>query len=582
MALAFMATGGGEKATAGTFTATTTTKLCNALPANFAGTDPILAGSPGCSDVLTPSGNPDITTVLTIPSPDYNFGSFVTFIPDSFTITPPPEGTKVGGLGSTSTLGLAGNFCGNSVFPEFVFYAGETDHTDTTVGLSPEGTPDRFLSIRTDVVAPFGIADGTSPAVTQYPTFLNTIFDNQEPLIRMVGLTQVPPGDDWIILQLMLFDAGDLRAHWITKGATFTNAPAHEWDSGRGYALIVVLQDPSATTPAVSAISDFCSPLTSTSMILGMVDADNNGSKETEMIEAPASGTTTHVFTTWAQSLRDEDGDNIENSFDTCPITDNADGDPRSIDGADDDMIDSACDPTPGTDTQASPGGGILCPNQPKDHDGDCFLNSQDNCPIVNNTGTEDEPGLGSTNFNSTSPDGGPAGDGMGNSCDANDTISNGDYLQVIRLNGKCVHTTPATADTDGDGWCNGQDDSPGAAGITGENLVDADRDGNFELAIGSAAGWTTKEELVIGTDPFFQCSKTTAHDAWPADFDKNRVVNVFDISAITPPVYGTVGTPGSHPAIFPRLDVKPAYGVINVFDISAITPPVYGTVCRP
>jgi len=46
----------------------------------------------------------------------------------------------------------------------------------------------------------------------------------------------------------------------------------------------------------------------------------------------------------------------------------------------------------------------------------------------------------------------------------------------------------------------------------------------------GDCDSWTDGEESTIGTDPSDSCPNSSTHDAYPADFDKNRVVNVFDL----------------------------------------------------
>jgi hypothetical protein len=103
-------------------------------------------------------------------------------------------------------------------------------------------------------------------------------------------------------------------------------------------------------------------------------------------------------------SARDLDGDGIENSLDTCPYTANVDGDPRTTAGPDADMIDSACDPTPGVDTNAG------------DHDLDGFKNAADNCPLVANLSQEEAERDEPTNI--ASPRGGSTTDAIGDACD--------------------------------------------------------------------------------------------------------------------------------------------------------------------
>ncbi len=95
------------------------------------------------------------------------------------------------------------------------------------------------------------------------------------------------------------------------------------------------------------------------------------------------------------QSLRDADGDGIDNSLDVCALTPNPGWNARIVDVANDpdnDGLPSECDPTPndsapkgkppGSPPNSPPGceKGIVGP----DYDQDCFANRADNCPLTN------------------------------------------------------------------------------------------------------------------------------------------------------------------------------------------------------
>jgi hypothetical protein len=88
--------------------------------------------------------------------------------------------------------------------------------------------------------------------------------------------------------------------------------------------------------------------------------------------------------------------------------------------------------------------------------------------------------------------------------------------------------------------------------------------------------GFTAAEEADVGTDPGDPCPDDAADDAWPADFDKNMVVNILDLTQMTPPVFGSVGPGGDYSA---RKDFD-GNNVINILDLVRITPPVFGSVC--
>lgn len=92
---------------------------------------------------------------------------------------------------------------------------------------------------------------------------------------------------------------------------------------------------------------------------------------------------------------------------------------------------------------------------------------------------------------------------------------------------------------------------------------------------------WTDVEEAVIGTLPAAACpANATANDedpdAWPPDFDDNRVVNTTDVLQVLPPYFGTSVPPTSS-----RRDLFPD-GVINTTDVFRVLPPFLGSSCAP
>lgn len=86
-------------------------------------------------------------------------------------------------------------------------------------------------------------------------------------------------------------------------------------------------------------------------------------------------------------------------------------------------------------------------------------------------------------------------------------------------------------------------------------------------------------DEIVIGTDPLEACPLIVGvHDAWPVDFDMNRVINTTDYFQLAPPVFGSsVGDP----YYTVRADIVPD-GVINTTDVFQVLPPVLGSSCVP
>jgi hypothetical protein len=179
-------------------------------------------------------------------------------------------------------------------------------------------------------------------------------------------------------------------------------------------------------------------------------------------------------------------------------------------------------------------------------------------------------------------PDGGPKSDLIGDDCDAQPTIANGGFFQVHFIDSNCVG-----ADADDDGWCdstadyegtyamrivhsatNSSPDQAGGAAETPNNTADTDGDGT-----------NNGNEVLIGTDPSNDCPLISGqHDAWPADFDRNRVINTTDVFQVLPPVLGSTVGASSYTV---RADLAPG-GVINTTDVFQVLPPVLGSTCTP
>jgi hypothetical protein len=313
---------------------------------------------------------------------------------------------------------------------------------------------------------------------------------------------------------------------------------------GLGTVLVTVLNDPTAMTPTVSVISDFCSPLATATGLKGVA---------TNPVTAG-----NHFSGVITQSIRDNDSDGFDDSFDTCPFASNTENQFAFQIGPDGDNFDSACDPTPSVNTNAS------------DHDADGFANAQDICPAVANASpANSEPGVART---TSAPDGGPGGDGMGDDCESQDFIANGGFFQVHFVDSNCIG-----ADSDNDGWCDATTSYEGtnsqrvsaSSNSPAPNNSTTDHDGD---------GVSTGNEIIIGTDPKSKCAKIKGHDAWPPDFDMNRVVNTTDYFQVSPPVFGSSVGDASFSV---RADLAPN-GVINTTDVFQVSPPILGTSCTP
>ena len=90
---------------------------------------------------------------------------------------------------------------------------------------------------------------------------------------------------------------------------------------------------------------------------------------------------------------------------------------------------------------------------------------------------------------------------------------------------------------------------------------------------------WTDGQEYTIGTDFRDHCPDRQNDDAYPADFDRNRIVNVFDILTGIGPVVGKTAndqrwvSSGGQRA---DLDVN---NIVNVFDILRMSAHI-GYIC--
>jgi hypothetical protein len=307
----------------------------------------------------------------------------------------------------------------------------------------------------------------------------------------------------------------------------------------------------------------------------------------------------THMVLNYTYSLRDLYNDGFENAFDTCPKVANVD-DAKTFAGDDGDMLDPACDPNPLVNEA---GGPIQCPgqflaqNQPGDIDGDCFTNAQDNCPQVQNgrkaenaAWDNQRDGESFVPYATAAPDGGPKTDAIGDACDTGSatftqngvsttvnlspTVANGHWHNRGVINPVCI----GGVDADGDGWC---------SSTTGEIDSDANRTPPLDptLTVPNADGdsgsvWI---ETALGTDDTKPCNQTaTANDepldAWSTDFDDNLITDIFDVSAMAPPVFFSAKPSPTYSA---RLDLD-ANGIVDIFDVSALAPPVFFSTCTP
>ncbi len=352
-----------------------------------------------CDGSTTAGATSGISTIFTLPKGDANFAGVIGFTPPGWTIPSDadvPNGALVGSLTAQATLGLISGACSTSLRPTFPLM-------DATTSASATVTFDNgFLD---------GNSDGLPDAVTSYPDFLTRVFPGQTPRARLYG--QAVVGGINVSLNFLIFEPG-------------TTIHSIHTDAKLGYPSVTVLQnigDPNIVS-SPNAITDFCSPLVSTTTTFGTTQ-DNPATSANEGGVAyrknAADGTYNSV--TWAASQRDADGDGIENGLDTCPFTPDS-WDPRvgaftipQAGDADGDRVPDSCDRSP---NDANPSNDI---------DADGYLNTGDNCP-------QDPNGI-RTNGTQVGPDNqkDTDSDGIGDQCDQHPTDPDGVSLATCVVN---------------------------------------------------------------------------------------------------------------------------------------------------
>jgi hypothetical protein len=325
--------------------------------------------------------NADITRafgVLDDPWPAAMYQNQVAFTPADWGVAAAadlPIGAVVGKLDTEVTLGWFNNPCsaayGGSLELWFDPLMNCSVNTADTIPFA-----DQFGDTNSN-----GVPDGCD----KYPAFLNEMFPGLTPRARMAGFESIGVN---VSLSFLIFEPG--------TSLPLPGVPPFPAD--KGYVAISVLNDP--TAPLVpNQITDMCPPLATERVEYGL-SQDNPDTPADESGYAwrtnPQYGGT-YTFYDYVNSIRDADNDDIDNELDTCPHIWNA-GDPRVRYSGDDDDdgLDNACDPTPGTKVV--------------DVDGDGFPNRQDNCPLVDNEDQAD------TDY-----------DGIGDACDQNDWNNDGD-----------------------------------------------------------------------------------------------------------------------------------------------------------
>ena len=263
-----------------------------------------------------------------------------------------------------------------------------------------------------------------------------------------------------------------------------------------------------------------------------------------------------HPGTALGDHCEDPEPDGVYDATDNCPDTANAgqqnavhpgtsagdhceDPEPDGVFDATDSCPDTA---NPGQENAVHPGtsAGDHC----EDPEPDGVFDATDNCPDTVNPGQQ----------NAVHP-----GTFAGDHCE--DPEPDG----VFDLTDNCPDTSnPGQENADGDQWGDACELCPTYATAWMVQPGDGDCD-----------AFTDTDEGTIGTDAADPCPDNAADDAWPSDFDKNKVINISDVVNVLPPYFGTTVPPTSA-----RRDLAPD-GVINISDVVKVLPPYFGSSCQ-
>jgi hypothetical protein len=385
-----------------------------------------------------------------------------------------------------------------------------------------------------------GVQDGAD----WYPAFLNTMFGGQTPSHRYFGSQLVSGTPSRVIIQIVMFDPGDLYNLPSIPSSELLTAAA-------GMPAVVILNEPTAVQP--QSLEDFCTPLVATTILCGMTDSDPDNPQTvdpdcdvgtgSEVRGTNPSNPGTYFLRTANMAQRDADDDGIENWLDPCPLSGNPDNwDPRALlatnvaNGADDDgdNIPNVCDPE------------FDLPGQPDmhDQDEDGWYNRVDNCPLVANASlVMTTPNQEQMDFDisggSAVPDGGPPIDFIGPECDPHPNSPDGHYHLGVTTDHMCLGGT----DADMDGVC---DDYPG------ENDSNTDTDGD---------GVLDEVDNCIGDANPHPAGLTQMSP----DFNSNGIVQIDDVSYVAGKFGRTTGQNGYRAAA----ELASQNGIIQIDDVS-------------
>jgi hypothetical protein len=323
----------------------------------------------------------DYTTHTQIPDGDVNFSVSISFAPTAWQFTPSSEsdlGVRRSAVDVAFQAGLLNGPCNTPLALHWDLLTATTDKSRTVT--FQDGYKDSN-------------GDGNIDFIDMYPDFNDRILGAAQPLSRQVGIADL--SGTKVLLQILLYEPG------VTLyGRTL--------DPALGRPAAVLLNDtgdPQAV-PAPAAVTDTCSPFETTG-------PNFSTTPDGTVIRKTPKEPGTYTFNFLYVGQRDADGDGHENYLDPCPLTADADWDPRAASAvgpgdADGDGLPSSCDPD---DNDAN-----------TDEDGDEYLNRGDNCPLAAN-GVADADNQKDSDF-----------DGIGDACDPNadDADSEGEAPEVL------------------------------------------------------------------------------------------------------------------------------------------------------
>ncbi|UCH87567.1 MAG: thrombospondin type 3 repeat-containing protein, partial [Dehalococcoidia bacterium] len=318
--------------------------------------------------------------VLDDPWPAAMYQNHVSFTPNEWYVAEAddaPIGALVGQQERITTLGLINSPCTSILSPSFTLLNCTVDPYHTL------SFDDQFFD--------FNPANGIPDGCDRWPMFLDDLFPGLTPIARMGGFTSISGVD--VSLNILIFEPGTFLP--------LIDLPSFSPDYG--YIAVSVFNDPGAPL-APDLITDSCLPMLSATTVYGSTH-DNPSTVEDEsdhVWRVNPLWPGIYPFYDYANSIRDADGDGIDNELDTCPhipCSDPDQCDPKSLGGDDDgDGLDNDCDPLPDM------------PPEKFSLDGDAYPNRQDNCPLVWNDDQLDSDY-----------------DGIGDACDQDDWNDDGD-----------------------------------------------------------------------------------------------------------------------------------------------------------